>query len=346
MLVVDGSYGEGGGQILRTALSLAAILQRPVRIERIRAGRPQPGLRPQHLTAVRAMATVCGASLEGDQVGSCELVFRPGHAPRPGRYVFDVSQVAGAGSAGSVTLIFQTVLLPLALADGPSHLVLRGGTHVEWSPPFHYLVHVYLPALARMGIRAEVQLARWGWYPQGGGEMIAKVTGRARLRPQEFIQRGLLRRLWGLSATSNLPAHIRQRQAERVSARLHNAGIFADVQQIDAPSAGPGTCVFLCAEHEHLAAGFTAYGRRGLPAERVADAAVDEFLAYQAGQGATDAHLADQLVLPLALAGGALTTVRVTSHLLTNIWVVERFLERRFTLEGAEGQEGLLRCSS
>ncbi len=344
MLVIDGSYGEGGGQILRTTPSLAAILQRPVRIERIRARRPQPGLRPQHLTAVRAMAAVCGASLEGDQVGSRELIFRPGHASRPGRYVFDVSQVAGAGSAGSVTLIFQTVLLPLALADGPSHVVLRGGTHVEWSPPFHYLVHVYLPALARMGISAEVQLTRWGWYPQGGGEMVARVAGGARLRPQDFTQRGPLRRLWGLSATSNLPAHIRQRQAERVSARLRDAGVFAEVQQADAPSTGPGTCVFLCAEHEHITAGFTAYGRRGLPAERVADAAVDEFLAYRARQGATDPHLADQLVLPLALAGGALITVQITSHLLTNIWVVEQFLGRRFTLEGAEGQEGLLRC--
>ncbi|MCS7219999.1 MAG: RNA 3'-terminal phosphate cyclase [Anaerolineae bacterium] len=344
MLVIDGSYGEGGGQILRTTLSLAAILQRQVRIEHIRARRPQPGLRPQHLTAVRAMAAICGASLEGDRVGSCELVFRPGHAPRPGRYVFDVSQMAGAGSAGSVTLILQTVLLPLALADGPSHLVLRGGTHVEWSPPFHYLAHVYLPALAHMGVHAKVQLMHWGWYPQGGGEIVAKVVGGARLQPQEFIQRGPLRRLWGLSATSNLPTHIRQRQAEQARARLHDAGFSADIQQADAPSKGPGTCVFLCAEHERIAAGFTAYGRRGLPAERVADAAVDEFLAYQTARGATDAHLADQLVLPLALAGGALTTVRITSHLLTNIWVVEQFLGRRFTLEGVEAQEGLLRC--
>jgi RNA 3'-terminal phosphate cyclase (ATP) len=346
MLIVDGSYGEGGGQILRTTLSLAAILQCPVRIEHIRARRSQPGLRPQHLTAVRAMAAICGASLEGDQVGSHTLIFRPGHAPRPGRYVFDVSQVAGAGSAGSVTLVFQTVLLPLALADGPSHLVLRGGTHVEWSPPFHYLVHVYLPALARMGVYTEVQLTRWGWYPQGGGEMIAEVPGRTQLQPQEFLQRGPLRRLWGLSATSNLPAHIRQRQAERANTRLREAGILAEIQQVEAPSAGPGTCVFLCAEHEHITAGFTAYGRRGLPAERVADMAVEELLDYRVGQGATDPHLADQLVLPFALAGGALTTVRVTSHLLTNVWVAEQFLGRRFILEGVEGREGLLRCSN
>jgi len=344
MLVIDGSYGEGGGQILRTALSLAAVLQRPVRIERIRAGRPQPGLRPQHLTAVRAAAAVCGATLSGDHVGSGQLTFQPGHPPRPGHYAFDVSQVAGAGSAGAVSLVFQTVLLPLALADGPSHVELRGGTHVAWSPPFHYLAHVYLPALAKLGITADVRLGRWGWYPRGGGEMTAHIPGRARLRPHEFVERGDLLRLWGISAASRLPKHVRQRQARQAQARLAAEGFVVEIQEVDAPSIGPGTCVFLCAEHERITAGFSAYGRRGLPAEQVADAAVDSLLAYEAGSGAVDPHLADQLVLPLALAGGALTTTQVTRHLITNVWVVERFLGRRFEWEGEEGTEGRLQC--
>ncbi len=345
-LVIDGSYGEGGGQILRTSLSLAAVLQRPIRIERIRAGRPQPGLRPQHLTAVRAIAQICDATLAGDRVGSAELAFHPAHPPRPGHYVFDVSQVAGAGSAGSVTLIFQTLLIPLALADGPSRLTLRGGTHVAWSPPFHYLKHVYLPALNRLGIEAEVQLQRWGWYPRGGGEMIAHIPGRAHLRAHAFTHRGELRRLWGISATSHLPAHIRQRQMRRANSRLEAAGFRARIELIEAPSIGPGTCLFLCAEHEHIHAGFIGYGRRGLPAEQVADAAVDALLAYEAASGAADPHLADQLILPLALAGGELTTTQVTRHLITNIWVVERFLGPHFTLEGEEGEEGQVRCSS
>ncbi len=344
MQIIDGAYGEGGGQILRTTLSLAAILQRPVRIERIRAGRPKPGLRPQHLTAVRAVAAICDAAVEGDHVGSDRLVFRPRCAPRPGRYVFDVSQVAGAGSAGAVSLIFQTLLLPLALADGPSHLTLRGGTHVAWSPPFHYLMHVYLPALARLGIEAEIRLARWGWYPRGGGEITAHIPGHAELRPYEFLVRGELRRLWGLSAASHLPAHIRRRQARQASTRLHAAGYSVEIEEVDAPSVGPGTCLFLCAEHEEIAAGFIGYGRRGFPAERVADVAVDELLAYEARQGAADPHLADQLVLPLALAGGALTTTEITRHLVTNVWVVEQLLGSRLVLEGEEGEEGLLRC--
>ncbi len=345
-LLIDGSHGEGGGQILRTALSLAAILQRPICIERIRAGRKEPGLRPQHLAAVRAMATICDAAVEGDRVGSDRLVFRPGHAPHAGHYVLDISQVAEVGSAGATSLIFQTMLIPLALADGPSRLALRGGTHVAWSPPFHYLAHVYLPALARLGIKAEVRLEQWGWYPQGSGEMVASVAGSARLQAQDFTTRGDLRRLWGLSAASHLPVHVRQRQAQQASARLRAAGFSARIEQVDAPSPGPGTCIFLCAEHTHVAAGFTAYGRRGLPAEQVADASVDQFLAYEAGQGATDPHLADQLVLPLALAGGALTTTEITRHLVTNIWVVEQFLGPRFALEGDEGGEGLVRCLS
>ncbi|HEY63903.1 MAG TPA: RNA 3'-terminal phosphate cyclase [Caldilineae bacterium] len=346
MLTIDGAHGEGGGQILRTALSLAAVLQRPVRIERIRAERPKPGLRPQHLTAVRAIAAICGATLAGDQVGSSELIFTPGHVPRPGDYTFDVSQTAGTGSAGAVSLILQTVLIPLALAEGPSRLVLRGGTHVPWSPPFHYLAHVYLPSLARMGVTVEMRLERWGWYPRGGGEVVVHLPGHARLCPWEFTRRGELCRVWGISAASRLPAHVRQRQAQQARARLRDAGVTVEMSEIDAPSVGPGTCVFLCAEHEEIAAGFAAYGRRGLPAEQVADAAVDAFLAYESREGAADPYLADQLVLPLALVGGALTTTEVTRHLVTNIWVAEQFLGPRFTLEGQEGTEGLLRCSS
>ena len=180
MIRIDGSHGEGGGQILRTALSLSAITGQAMRIERIRAGRKNSGLRPQHLTAVRAAAAICEAHLEGDEVGSQTLLFEPRQSPRPGYYEFDVREAAKGGSAGSVTLIFQTLLLPLALAGGKSEIILRGGTHVAWSPPFHYLQYVYLPAVARLGIEARVELRRWGWYPVGGGEIRAVVTGKRR----------------------------------------------------------------------------------------------------------------------------------------------------------------------
>jgi RNA 3'-terminal phosphate cyclase (ATP) len=173
MLHLDGSYGEGGGQILRTALSLAAVTRMPVRIERIRAGRPKPWLRPQHLTAVQALARDCQAETSGVHLTSQTLTFRP-RVPQGGHYLIDMA--AKPGSAGSVSLIAQALLPPLLLAGAPSTLILKGGTHVPWSPPVHYLSDVFLPTLALVGAKVELTMERWGWYPQGGGEVRLKIT--------------------------------------------------------------------------------------------------------------------------------------------------------------------------
>ncbi|MGD2176976.1 MAG: RNA 3'-terminal phosphate cyclase, partial [Anaerolineae bacterium] len=170
-VVIDGSHGEGGGQILRTSLTLAVLTEQPVRIDRVRAGRRQPGLRPQHLTAVRAAASICDAELEGDALGSQVVTLVAGGPVRPGEYVFDVTEATEGGSAGSVGLILQTVLLPLALGDGASHLTVRGGTHVAWAPSASYVEHVFLPTVARMGVHAEIDVEQWGFYPVGGGAM-------------------------------------------------------------------------------------------------------------------------------------------------------------------------------
>ena len=178
MLSVDGSYGEGGGQILRTALALAALTGVPVRIERIRARRSKPGLRPQHLTAVQAVARVSQAEVTGVHLGSQALTFRP-RTPQGGHYLFDVASMTG--SAGAVTLVAQALLPPLIKAGAPATVILKGGTHVPWSPPAHYLSHVFLPALAAMGAEVEMTLERWGWYPRGGGEMRLTIRGRAPL---------------------------------------------------------------------------------------------------------------------------------------------------------------------
>lgn len=345
MVVIDGSHGEGGGQVLRTCLTLAAITGQPVCVERIRAGRRGPGLKPQHLTSVRAAAKICDAEVKGDKLDSQTLVFLPRSAPKAGTYTFDVSLAAKGGSAGAVSLIFHTVLLPLAMAEGTSHLTLAGGTHVAWSPPFDYLKRVYLPTLARIGIKAKVNLEKWGWYPQGGGVVKATVEGAAgsqNLCGLDLTRRGNLRRVRGLSASSNLPKHIRGRQAGAVLQILRSAGLNPRVDEIDAPSKGPGTAVFLWTECENALAGFTALGELGKPAERVAEEAARDLLAYIDGQAALDRHLADQLVLPLALAGGPshLTTEVVTQHLLTVAWVVEQFLPGRIRVEGSEGGPG------
>jgi len=340
MVVIDGSYGEGGGQVLRTALTLAALTGQPVRIEHIRAGRRKPGLQPQHLTAVQAAAAVCEAHLEGDVLDSQALVFVPGSPPRPGRYTFDVAEAARRGSAGSVSLVLQTVLLPLALADGESHLTLRGGTHVPWSPPVPYLEHAFLPLLAPMGVRAQVELVRWGFYPAGGGEIRIQITGQERpLHPILLTKRGELQRVWGTAAVMNLPAHIPQRMAARARNVLAKAGLQAQVEPRRLRGVGPGAGIFLFAEYAHATAGFTAYGRKGLPAERVAEAACEDLLAHHRSSAPADPHLADQLVLPMALAKGEsrVVTSQVSQHLLTNVWVTRQFLTRELSIKEKPG---------
>jgi RNA 3'-terminal phosphate cyclase (ATP) len=352
MMVIDGSYGEGGGQILRTSLSLSAITGQPVRIEGIRAGRRKPGLMPQHLTAVQAAKRICDAEVEGAKRNSQTLEFHPRSAPQAGTYTFDVAQAAKGGSAGSVSLILQTVLAPLALAEGTSQVTLVGGTHVAWSPPYDYLKRVYLPALARMGITAKVTIKNWGWYPIGGGRIQATIQGRdsgtpiqipdAAIANQALLERGALLRARGLSASSNLPKHIRTRQERAALQALRSNGVNVRVDVVDAPSKGQGTIVFLWAEFENTAAGFTALGELGKPAERVAEEAAEQLLEYLRGDAALDRYLADQLVLPLALAAGPseFTTEAVTGHLLTNAWVVNQFFPGRVHVTGREGESG------
>jgi RNA 3'-terminal phosphate cyclase (ATP) len=263
-----------------------------------------------------------------------------------------VGQAAKGGSAGSVSLILQAVLLPLALAEGPSQVTLVGGTHVAWSPPYDYIKRVYLPALARLGIAAKVTIKSWGWYPIGGGRIQAIIPGRApgdaiqvpdeRIANQTLRQRGALLRVRGLSASSNLPKHIRTRQERAALQALRSSGVNARVDVVDAPSKGQGTVVFLWAEFENTAAGFTALGERGKPAERVAEEAAGHLLDYLRGDAALDRYLADQMVLPLALAAGPseFTTEAVTGHLLTNAWVVNHFFPGRVQVKGDEGEPG------
>ncbi len=343
IVVIDGAYGEGGGQILRTALALGVLTKRPTRIQNIRAGRGQPGLRPQHLTAVRAAAAVCDAKLEGDELGSRTVILAPGRAVRPGEYVFDVAQAADGGSAGSVGLVLQTVLLPLALADGESRVELRGGTHVPWAPSVSYLEHVFLPTLGRMGIHVELEPRRWGFYPAGGGDIHVRIPEqRGPLQPIVLTERGGVERIWGIAAVTNLPAHIPQRMANRAQNVLAERGLEAKVEPRRLRGAGPGAGIFLFAEYEHVSAGFTAYGRKGLPAEHVAEAACEDLLAHHRSEAAVDPHLADQLVLPMALSEGTsrLVTSEITHHLLTNVWAVRQFLSSRLSVEGERGAPG------
>jgi RNA 3'-terminal phosphate cyclase (ATP) len=333
ILAIDGSYGEGGGQTLRTALSLSVLTARAFRLINIRAGRRNPGLLPQHLSAVRAAAAISGAHVTGDQLASTDLTFSPGHPPRPGKYVFDVAEAAGRGSAGSVTLILQTLLIPLALADGASSLLLRGGTHVEWSPPFDDLASSYLPALQRTGLCVDVELKRFGWFPVGGGEIVCEIAGRSaahgatRPTPIEMTKRGPLRRISGRAVAANLPGRIPQRMADRARASLASLDVAVEIDTQLVTAACPGAGIFLLAEYQEWPASFSAYGRLGKPSEAVADRTVADLREHHASEAAVELHLADQLLLPLAIVGGTstFTTLRTSGHLMTNAWTIGQF---------------------
>jgi RNA 3'-terminal phosphate cyclase (ATP) len=350
---IDGAYGEGGGQLVRTSVALSALTGRAVRIDNIRAGRSEPGLRAQHTAAVRAVADVCRAAVEGAEPGSRALAFQPTRPPQPGNYRWEI------GTAGAVSLVFQAVLWPLALANGPSTLTLVGGTHVEWSPPLDYLQQVYLPALRNVvstatgeSPPASLAIDRWGWYPRGGGVVRAMVAGGVRLHSLQWTHRGSLRSVSVLSAVSNLPEHISQRQASRADFLLRKRGIQAQFQASAPPSPGRGTVVFVLAEYQNAQAGFTGYGRLGKPAEQVAEEACQAFVCYHEREQPIDEHLADQLLLPVALAHGwaeahddetQYAVESVTEHLLTQAWVIQQFLPAvRIQIDGDKGGTGLV----
>jgi RNA 3'-terminal phosphate cyclase (ATP) len=303
-------------------------------IEKIRAGRRNPGLQAQHLAGVRALVEVTGADVEGAAVGSASLRFTPAGILH-GAYRWDV------GTAGAISLVLQAILVPLALAPSASQIAITGGTHVPWSPPFPYLDQVLLPVLQGMGLRASLGLTRWGFYPKGGG-LVEGTIEPSVLCPLTLTERGSLKEVVGLSAVAGVPWRVAERQRDRALSRLRPLGVPCqiDLQSVEAQS--PGTILFLLLRCEGGRAGFSSLGERGKPAERVADEACDHVFAYLERAGVADPHLADQLLLPMVLAPGAsmLTTTRVTEHLLTNRWVVDQFLPGRVRVEGGLGEPG------
>ena len=316
---IDGSEGEGGGQILRTALALSVITGQAFRIKNIRARRKSPGLMRQHLTAVKAAAAICSAEVEGAEVGSKELLFTPSRL-QSGDYRFDI------GTAGSCTLVLQTVLPALLLAATDSRVTITGGTHNTMSPPFHFLQRAFIPLLQRMGAEVELQLNRFGFYPAGGGEITATIKPGTQLIPLHLESRGERVKAYAESFFAGLPAHIAERELDVVKKKLAWGDGQLLMHEI-CRDQGPGNVLLITVEHEQVTEVFTGFAERGVAAEVVAKGAVAKAQKYLASNAAVDSYLADQLLLPMALAGGgSFTATEWSQHAATNASVIERFL--------------------
>ncbi|WP_074822259.1 RNA 3'-terminal phosphate cyclase [Pragia fontium] len=316
---IDGSQGEGGGQILRTSLSLSMITGKPVRFNAIRAGRAKPGLMRQHLTAVLAAQEICNAQVVGAQLGSTELSFIPGKV-RPGDYLFDL------GGAGSCTLVLQTLLPALWLADGKSTIKLRGGTHNPMAPSVTFLQQVWLPLMAKMGAIATLRLIRYGFYPAGGGEVEVQVEPVNQWQTLNLMARGQVTAMSAYALTANIPDAVAVRELKVVNQRLgwHENLLY---HQEVSPVAGSGNALLLQMNFEHLSEVVCTIGTRGKSAEKVAIEACAEMQAYLDSMAVVGEHLADQLLLPMALAGaGRFSTHKVTAHLSTNMGVIGQFV--------------------
>ena len=342
MIEIDGSYGEGGGQILRTAVSLSALTMKPVRITNIRAGRPKPGLKRQHIAGIEVTGKIVDADIKGLEVGSIVVEFVP-RERRGGTIFYDV------GTAGSISLVLQATLPPAALSPEPISFKLRGGTDVKWSPPVDYLHNVFAHTLETLGPKIEILQKKRGHYPRGGGEVTCDVTPVSNIKPFEEIESGNLRTVEGISHCVRLPGHVAERQAATAEEMiLNHLEIKSDIVREsylkdEDPHLGPGSGIVIWAESEKgVRVGADALGERGKSAERVGSDAVSQLVTEVSAGMAVDSHLCDMLIPYLAVASGnsKIGVTRITSHLATNIWAVEHILGTRIELQGKIGEPG------
>ncbi|HZI17386.1 MAG TPA: RNA 3'-terminal phosphate cyclase [Pyrinomonadaceae bacterium] len=319
MLTIDGSFGEGGGQIIRSSVALSLISGRPFRAYNVRARREKPGLQKQHLTAVLSAAEVGRARVDGAAVGSREFTFVPGEVV-PGEYHFRV------GTAGSATLVLQAVLPPLLVAAGPSTLVIEGGTHNPHAPPYEFIRRAFLPLVGRTGPTVSLELERYGFYPPGGGRLRVTVEPAAEPRRLDLDERGLVLSQRARALVVRLPESIAERELTVVGQQLGWPPDLLEIASSD-NAVSPGNVLTIEIESENATEVFTGMGRRGVPAERVASEVVAEVRRYLDAGAPVGEHLADQLLIPLALAGGgSYVTGPPSLHTTTNIEIVRKFL--------------------
>jgi len=340
MLVIDGSYGEGGGQILRVALALSCILGVDIKVERIRAKRDNPGLRPQHLTAVKAVSELCHAEVEGLNVGSQSLVFKPGSI-RGGLFKFNI------GTAGSITLVLQTLLPVMAFSHSPVEVELIGGTDVPWSPPIDYVRYVLLPHLSKLGYEVNLTLVRRGHYPKGGGLVKVRTVNQPRgFNAIVLDRRGDVSLIKVFSHCVKLPKDVAVRQANAAEKTLKDAGIKAPLEvnlefyePNKDPHLGPGSGVVLVAHAGDAILGSDALGAKGKRAEVVGSEAAEKLIKDLNTNAALDTHMSDNILIYLSLSKGksVITGAELSTHAQTALWVIKQFIDVEYVISGELG---------
>jgi RNA 3'-phosphate cyclase len=336
MIELDGSEGEGGGQILRSALALSILTGRPFKLINIRANRSKPGLQPQHLMCVRAASTISNGNYKGGSVGSAVLYFEPGTV-KPGKYTFSI------GTAGATSLVLHTIYLPLALrCDQPGEIIITGGTHNQHAPCYHFLETTWAAYMGRLGIKVELEMIRPGFYPRGGGEIRAIIHPCSRMNGLTLTSCPELTTAGGFSAYSGLPESVGRKQARRLSVRLKSQSVESHIPIEEWEAANPGTVAAIIFRQAPVPSLFFGLGERGKPAEAVADEAADEAIAFRDAKCPVDLHSADQLLLPMVFSPDAseYRTSEVTRHLTTNIETVRKFVDRMIEVDGEEREPG------
>lgn len=317
MINIDGSYGEGGGQILRTSLGLSLVTKIPFTLYNIRANRKRPGLQKQHLTCVKAAARISNAMLEGDYIGADRLVFYPDDVI-PGEYEFDI------GSAGSTTLVLQTILPGLIAANGQTKLTIKGGTHNTFAPPFDFISKSFFKILNMMGLHVDIKLLKWGFYPAGGGRIKIIINPVIKLKPV-IINNCNITNKYCYCVVSNLPISIAEDEAKIIKEKLSLENI--NCKSFSVNTDGSGNIVMIELENEYFSEVITSFGARGIPRDKVALNAVNEAEVYIRSKAPVGVHLADQLLIPFAMAGsGEYYTVSPSLHTKTNIEIIKKFL--------------------
>ena len=337
MINIDGSIGEGGGQVLRTCLSLSLITGQAFHISNIRSGRPRPGLRAQHLSAVEVAVKIGKADVDGAELNSTSVSFAP-KLIQPGRYQCDI------GTAGSTSLVLQTIFLPLSMGGAASSISISGGTHVPWSPSFDFMVQHWLWWLRKIGFDISLKLELAGFYPQGGGLIHASLRPTNSISPLNLTQRGKLLRIRGMSTVANLDRRIAERQRKQVLRRLGDKYPLSDIRISELPSRFKGTTICLICEFEHSQSCYFTLGEPGKPAEQVANEVANSIESFLSTDAAVDEFVADQILLPLSFATSRSTfsTAKITRHLITNSEIIQKFLPIKIQISRDTGSPGVV----